>query len=72
MTTHLPDKVAAAPPERLITSIIMAVVAVAINGVKPGHEEVHSNLRRFDDPYFRAFLSQCMQRVYGRRTGSEF
>jgi hypothetical protein len=67
-STH--EKVAAAPPERLFTSIVMAFVALVSNVVRPSHEEIRSHIERSRDPYFRAFLTHCVHRVYGRpRTG---
>jgi hypothetical protein len=51
--------------ERLFTTLLMAVVALAANSVKPSGEEIRANVERFGDPYFRAFLSHCMRSVYG-------
>ena len=61
------EKVAAAPPERLFTSIVMAFVALVSNVVRPSREEVRSHIERSSDHYFRAFLTLCMRRVYGPR-----
>ncbi len=61
------EKVAAAPPERVFTSVVMAAVALVNNVVRPTREEVRSHIERSSDPYFRAFLTHCMTRVYGRR-----
>jgi hypothetical protein len=64
---RIQDRIAAALPERLFTSISMALVALVSNVVRPSTEEIRSNIERSRDPYFRAFLSHCMSRVYGRR-----
>ena len=58
------DRIAAAPPERLFTSILMAMVALVSNAVSPSREEIRSNIERSREPYFQAFLSRCMRRVY--------
>ncbi len=58
------DRVAAAPPERLSTSILMVLVAVVSNVVRPSHEEIRGHIERAREPYFRAFLARCMNRVY--------
>ena len=58
------ERVAAAPPERLFTSVLMAIVALAANAVRPSHEEIRGYIERSKEPYFRSFLSRCMNRVY--------
>lgn len=58
------DRMAAAPPERLLTSIVMAFVALVSNAVRPSHEEIRGHIELAREPYFRAFLGQCMARVY--------
>ncbi len=66
------DRVAAAPPERLFTAALMALVAFVSNVVRPSHEEIRGHIERARDPYFRAFLGRCMNRVYGPRRHSPF
>ena len=61
------ERIAAAPPERVVSGMVMALVAVVGNVVRPSHEEIKSHIERSRDPYFRAFLHHCMVRVYGRR-----
>ncbi len=61
------EKVAAAPPERLFTTVVMAFVALVSNVVRPTREEVRSHIERSSDPYFRSFLALCVRRVYGSK-----
>ena len=42
----------------------MAAVALVANAVRPSHEEIRINIERSREPYFQAFLSRCMNRVY--------
>ncbi len=60
------ERAAAAPPERLFTTVLMAVVALLVNSVNPSREEVRFHIERSRDPYFHAFLGRCMARVYAR------
>lgn len=59
------DRIAADPPERLFTTVLMALVALLVNSVSPSREEVRSHIERGRDPYFRSFLARCMERVRG-------
>ncbi|HEX9015630.1 MAG TPA: hypothetical protein VF960_06455 [Chloroflexota bacterium] len=58
------DRVAAAPPERLFTSVLMAFVALVSNAVRPSHDDIRGHIELAREPYFRSFLDHCMSRVY--------
>lgn len=59
------EKTSAGPPERLLSTLVMAAVALVSNSVRPSRDEVRSNIDRMGEPYFRAYVSHCMRRVYG-------
>lgn len=59
------ERLAAGPPERLFTTILMAAIALVSNAVRPSHEEIRSHIERAQDPYFSGFLTRCMKKVYG-------
>ena len=59
------EKTAAGPPERVLTTLLMAAVALVSNSVRPSRDEVRLNIDRMGEPYFRAYVSHCMRKVYG-------